>query len=178
MAANSVTQVTRQLALIVAFGLANATAITLGKVLGEGKEELAKVYAKRFIRLTILVGVIGVFIIILASQVARVTLSLSGEARSYLNLMMIVMSYFALCQAYNTTLVVGVFRAGGDTNFGLILDTVFMWGSSILLGAIAAFVLKWPIPVVYIILMSDEVIKIPITTWRYRSMIWVKNITR
>jgi Na+-driven multidrug efflux pump len=178
VAANSVTQVTRQLAMVIAFGLANATAITLGKVLGENKPELAKKYAKRFIRLTIIVGVIGAFVILGASQVAKEFLSLSGEAKSYLDFMMIVMSYFAVCQAYNTTMIVGVFRAGGDTIFGLFLDTTFLWGISILFGYIAAFILKLPIPVVYIILMSDEVIKIPVSTWRYRSMKWVKNVTR
>jgi putative MATE family efflux protein len=178
VAANSVTQVTRQLAMVVSFGLANATAITLGKALGENKTELAKRYAKRFVRLTILIGIIGSGVILGVTQIAREGLSLSGEARSYLNFMMIVMSYFALGQAYNTTLIVGVFRAGGDTRFGLFLDTATLWGCSILFGAIAAFVLKLPVPVVYVILMSDEVIKIPITTWRYLSMKWVKNITR
>ena len=51
------------------------------------------------------------------------------------------MSYFVIAQAVNTTLVVGVFRSGGDTRFGLILDVSTMWGFSILLGAVAAFFL-------------------------------------
>lgn len=178
VAANSVTQVTRQLAMVVAFGVANATAIIIGKAIGENKEALAKIYAKRFIRLTILLGIAGAVIILIVSQIARANLTLSSEAKSYLGIMMIVMSYFCIGQAYNTTMVVGVFRAGGDTRFGLFLDFTTMWGCSILLGAIAAFLLKLPIPVVYIILMSDEIIKIPITTWRYRSMKWVKNVTR
>ena len=92
--------------------------------------------------------------------------------------MMIVMTYFAIAQAYNTTMVVGVFRAGGDINFGLFLDCTTMWLGSILCGFIAAFVLKLPVSVVYIILLSDELIKIPLTTWRYKTMKWVKNVTR
>ncbi len=178
VAANSVTQVTRQLAMIVAFGVANATAIILGKALGEGKEEQAKLYAKRFIRLTLILGFIGAGIILIASQIARHSLTLSDEARDYLGIMMFVMTYFAIGQAFNTTLVVGVFRAGGDTNFGLFLDCTTMWCCSILLGALAAFVFHLPIPVVYVILMSDEVIKVPLTIWRYRSMKWVNNVTR
>lgn len=178
VAANSVTQVTRQLAMIVAFGVANATAIIIGKAIGENKEDLAKLYAKRFIRLTIILGVIGAAVILLTSQIARQHLSLSEEAQSYLGFMMFVMSYFAIGQSYNTTMVVGVFRAGGDTNFGLILDVVTMWCGSILLGALAAFVFRLPVPVVYVILMSDELFKIPLTTWRYKSMKWVKNVTR
>lgn len=178
VAANSVTQVTRQLAMVVAFGMANATAIILGKALGENKPELAKKYAHRFIKLTIILGIIGSFVILGVSQIAREYLSLSGEARYYLGIMMFVMSYFAIGQAYNTTLIVGVFRAGGDIKFGLYLDAAFLWGGSILFGFIAAFVLKLPIPVVYVILMSDEILKIPLSTARYRSMKWVKNVTR
>jgi len=178
VAANSVTQVTRQLAMVIAFGVANATAIIIGKAIGENKEELAKLYAKRFIRMTILLGFVGAFVILGVSQIAKANLTLSGEAKSYLSIMMFVMSYFAIGQAYNTTMVVGVFRAGGDIHFGVILDVVTLWGCSILLGVIAAFVLKLPVPVVYVILMSDEIIKIPLTTWRYRSMKWVRNVTR
>ena len=53
-----------------------------------------------------------------------------------------------------------------------------MWCCSILLGFIAAFVLKLSVPVVYVILMSDEIIKIPITTWRYRKYRWLRDVTR
>ena len=92
--------------------------------------------------------------------------------------MFFVMSYFVVGQAYNTTLVVGTFRSGGDTQFGLILDMSTMWGCSILFGALAAFVFHCNVPVVYMILMSDEIIKIPITWYRYKSYKWLKNVTR
>lgn len=178
VAASSVTQVTRQLAMVVAFGIANATAIIIGKAIGEQKEELAKVYAKRFIRLTLVVGVIGSLVILGVSRIAQSQMTLSQDAKYYLNIMMFVMSYFALGQAYNTTMVVGVFRAGGDTRFGLILDATTLWGCSILFGALAAFVWKLPIPLVYMIIMSDEIIKLPLTTLRYKSYKWVRNVTR
>ena len=88
------------------------------------------------------------------------------------------MAYFVVAQAYKTTMVVGIFRAGGDTRFGLILDVSTMWGCSILLGALAAFVWKWSVPAVYVLLMSDELIKVPVTTIRYRKYIWLRNVTR
>lgn len=178
VAANSVTQVTRQLAMVVAFGLSNATAIILGKAIGEEKYDKAKLYAKRFVRISIILGIIGAFIILGVSQVAGSFLSLSTEAESYLKFMMFVMSYFALGQSFNATLVVGVFRAGGDTKFGLIIDAATLWGCSIFLGYLAAFVFKLPIPIVYVLLMSDEIIKLPFTYKRYKSMKWLKNITR
>jgi putative MATE family efflux protein len=178
VAANSVAQVTRQLATVVTFGLSNATAIILGKVIGEMKFELAKIYAKKLVWLSIVCGTVGGLLILALRPFIISSMSISEQAGEYLGFMLFVMSYFALCQAYNTTMVVGVFRSGGDTKFGLFLDVSTMWGISILFGAIAAFFFHCDVAVVYVILMSDEVIKIPITTMRYKSMKWLKNVTR
>lgn len=178
VAANSVAQVARQLATVVAFGLASATAIYLGKTIGEKKYEHAKAYARRFVWLSVLMGVLGGILILAIAPFMAEAMTLSETARWYMRFMFFVMSYFVVGQAYNTTLVVGTFRSGGDTQFGLILDMSTMWGCSILFGALAAFVFHCNVPVVYMILMSDEIIKIPITWYRYKSYKWLKNVTR
>ena len=178
VAANSVAQVARQLATVVVFGVSNATAIYLGKTIGEKKYELAKVYGKKFLLLSVITGALGGCVILLAIPVATHFMVLSVQAQGYLAFMFFVMSYFTLSQAVNTTLVVGVFRSGGDTKFGLALDVSTMWGCSILLGAAAAFVFHAGVPVVYMILMSDEVIKLPITIKRFFSYKWIKDVTR
>ena len=178
VAANSVAQVARQLATVVSFGLSSATAIYLGKTIGERKFDHARAYAKRFIILSVMMGVIGGGLILIASPVVISFLSLSTTARYYLKMMFYVMSYFVIAQAFNTTMVVGIFRSGGDTKFGLIMDVSTMWGCSILLGVLAAFVLRWSVPAVYVLLMSDELIKVPITLIRYRSFKWLKDVTR
>lgn len=178
VAANSVAQVARQLATVVAFGLSSATAIYLGKTIGERKLEQAKAYAKQFLFLSVLRGAIGGVLILAAIPVVNSTMSLTPAAQEYLKVMFIVMSYFVIGQSYNSTMVVGVFRSGGDTRFGLALDMSTMWGCSILFGFLAAFVFKCSVPVVYIILMSDEIIKIPITTWRYLKYKWLQDVTR
>ena len=178
VAANSVAQVARQLATVVAFGLSSATAIYLGKTIGEKKFEHAKAYAHRFLLLSVVMGAIGGVIILVAAPVTAALLSLTPAAKSYLKFMFFVMSYFVIAQSFNTTMVVGTFRSGGDTRFGLIMDVATMWGCSILFGFLAAFVFHCGVPVVYIILMSDELIKVPITWIRYRSYKWLKDVTR
>lgn len=178
VAANSVAQVARQLATVISFGLASATAIVVGKAIGEEKYEEAKQYASLFVKLSIYAGIGGAIVILCAGPIAISNLTLTDTAKTYLTMMMFVMSYFVIGQSYNTTQVVGVFRAGGDTKFGLALDVLTMWCFSIAIGAFAAFKLHLPIIVVYMILMSDEVIKIPFTTWRYKSKKWLKNVTR
>lgn len=178
VAANSVAQVARQLATVVAFGLSSATAIYLGKTIGEKKFEHAKAYANRFLWLSVIMGALGGGLILAASPVAAAALSLSVEAKGYLKFMFFIMSYFVVAQSFNTTMVVGTFRSGGDTRFGLIMDVSTMWGGSILFGWLAAFVFKYSVPVVYMILMCDELIKVPITWIRYKSFKWLKDVTR
>lgn len=117
-------------------------------------------------------------VVLAVGPVAKSILNLSAEAEGYLTVMMLVMAYFVVAQAFNTTMVVGIFRAGGDTRFGLALDVSTMWGCSILISAICAFWLKWSVPLVYVVLMSDEIIKLPLTMWRYRSRKWLRNVTR
>ena len=178
VAANSVAQVARQLATVVVFGISNATAIYLGKTIGERQILHARAYAKRFVGLSLLLGMIGGGIILLAAPVAGANLELTEQAKQYMNFMFFVMSYFTIAQSVNTTMVVGVFRSGGGTRPGLIMDVSTMWGCSILIGAVAAFVLHASVPVVYVILMSDELIKIPICVYRYRTYKWLNNVTR
>lgn len=178
VAANSVAQMARQMATVVVFGVANATAIYLGKTIGEKKYELAKVYGKKFVWLSVITGALGGGVILLVAPILKQVMVLSPEAQSYLMFMFFVMSYFTLCQSVNSTIIVGVLRSGGDTKYGLIIDIGGMWCISILFGALAAFVFHASVPVVYIILMSDEVIKIPLSVGRFLSYKWIRNITR
>ena len=95
-----------------------------------------------------------------------------------LKYMLYINSYYVMGAAVNTTLIAGVFRAGGDSRFGLICDTVDMWCYAGPLGFIAAFVLKLPVLVVYFLLCTDEFVKWPWVIKHYLSKKWLKNITR
>lgn len=178
VAANSVAQVVRQLAMVVTFGVANATAIMLGKAIGEGKSDYARVYSVRFLKITVVLGICGAALILGISPVIKMFMTLGDEAVAHLDFMMLVMSYFVIMSGINTVMIVGIFRAGGDTKFGLILDSGTLWGVAILFGFMAAFWWKLPVAAVYAILTCDEIIKIPFTIKRYRSYKWLKNVTR
>lgn len=179
VSANSVAQTTRQLAMVVGLGISNATAVLLGKAIGEGKMEEAESNSKRFIALSLIFGALGAVIVLCVIPAAPLFLSdFSEEALSYLTVMLIVMSYFCIAQCLNTTLVVGVFRSGGDARFGVCVDVGVMWCITIPFAALAAFIFKWDVRIVYAILMSDELIKIIPIMLRYRSKKWLRNVTR
>ena len=104
--------------------------------------------------------------------------SLSETAHGYLKGMLLINSYYIMGAAVNTMLIAGIFRAGGDSRFGFICDTIDMWVYAVPLGFIAAFVLKLPVMAVYFLLCTDEFVKWPWVIGHYRSMKWLKNITR
>ena len=177
-AANSVAQVMRQLAMVICFGLANATAIMIGKSIGEGKMNQAKEYGRRFKNLSLVLGVCGAVIVLIIRPVVMNFMTVSDEAVTYMGMMTLVIAYYVVCQAFNTTMIVGVFRAGGDTKYGLFADTSTLWFGSILFGFLAAYVFKLSVTAVYIIVMCDEALKIPLCLYRYYSYKWLKNVTR
>ncbi len=177
-AAYSVAQVARQLALVVCFGIANAAAIMIGKAIGEGNMEVAREYGKRFSVLSLIMGAVGGLMILIIRPSLMSFMSVSELSRYYMGVMLYVISYYVVAQAVNTTMIVGVFRAGGDTKFGLMIDVGIMWGVSILCGFIAGYVLKLSVEAVIVILLSDEVIKLPLTIKRYRKYKWLNNVTR
>lgn len=178
VAANSVAQVIRQLAMVIAFGVSSAAAIMIGKAIGEGNRADAEDYGRKFVLLSVATGFLGTIIVLISRPIVLTALVLTPEAQKYLSFMMYIMSYFVIGQSINSTIVVGICRSGGDTKFGLVLDMVFMWGVAILGGFLSAFVLQLGVYITYIVLLSDEVIKLPITLWRYRSKKWLKDVTR
>lgn len=178
VAANSVAQVVRQLAMVVTFGAANAAAVVLGKTIGEGRQEDAKIYSVRFLKLTLALGLAGAAMILLISPVICDFMTLGAEAEGYLKGMMYIMSYFVIASGFSVVMIVGIFRAGGDTKFGLALDCGALWCVAIPLGAFAAFWLRLPVIAVYVILTCDELIKLPFSFVRYKSYKWLRNVTR
>jgi len=178
IAANSVAQVARQLSMVVVFGIATATAIMLGKAIGENKKELAQFYASESIKVALVGGVVGGLLIFIFTPFMISGLGFQGETAVYTKYFLHMMSYYVIGQALNSVWIVGIFRAGGDTIFGMVLDLTAMWMGSILFGALAAFVFKWSIPVVYFILLADELLKLPFSAIRYKQKKWLKNVTR
>ncbi len=178
VAANSIVQVTRRLSTVVSFGIASATAIILGKTIGENKLKKAKQYSRKFIKISLMAGLMASAVVLIVRPIAMNVMNLEVEAREYLSFMMLVMAYFVIAQAFNTEMIVGIFRSGGDTKYGLMVDVTTLWCGAIVLGYIAAFVLKLSVPIVYMILLCDEILKIPFCIYRYRSGKWLKNVTR
>ena len=178
VAANSLVIVVRNIGSVFCFAIASAGTILLGQIMGKGDLEKSKKYASRMLRLTVITGALGGVIVLAVTPFVLKFASLNETAMHYLKYMLLINSYYIMGAAVNTALIAGVFRAGGDTKFGLICDTVDMWVYAVPLGFFAAFVLKLPVLWVYFLLCTDEFVKWPWVLHHYRKGEWAKNITR
>lgn len=178
VAANSLVTVVRNFGTVFCFGVASAGGILVGNVLGENKIEKARDYTSQVMKLTILTGIAGGLVVLAITPLVMRFADLSETAMGYLKVMLLINSYYVIGIAVNTTLIAGIFRAGGDSRFGCICDGITMWCYAVPLGFFAAFVLKLPVLWVYFLLCTDEFAKWPAVIRRYRSGKWLKNITR
>lgn len=178
VAANSVVNVLRNLGTILCFGLAYGGAILIGKHMGANELDLAKRNASRLIKITSLSGIFGALLMLCSQPLLKIFADLTPLAASYMNYILVITSLSVIGAAANTVMICGVFRAGGDAKFGFIIDTIAMWGVSIPLGLIAAFVLKLHPLIVYTIIYLDEFEKIGFIIYHYKTGKWLKNITR
>ncbi len=178
VAANSFVIVVRNFGTILCFGMASAGGILLGNIIGENKLEEAREGAKKLMKLTVITGAIGGLIILASMPLVLNYASLSEQAMHYLKYMLFINTYYVMGAAVNTTLIAGVFRAGGDSRFGFICDTIDMWCYAVPLGFIAAFALRLPVMWVYFLLCTDEFVKWPWVLKHYKSGKWLNNITR
>ena len=177
VAAHSVAAVIQSIATVACCGLAEAGSILLGKELGAGEFENAKMHANLLVKCTVLFGLIGCAAMLLSEEIVTQMIVLTPEAQQYLSVMYKILSVNAIFVAITYTMLCGVFPAGGDTRYGLILDGCVMW-SLVVLGSIAAFVLELDPIIVFAVLSVDELTKTPLVLLRYKKGTWIRNITR
>ena len=178
VAANSIASIVRTMVASLCWGIASAVGIVLGQLLGKGELEEAKRLGGKYVRLSIWIGIGSGIVILILIPVVLSVITLTPIAQRYLKWMLLMAAYYIIGNSLNSTIISGIFPAGGDTRFGMICDLVTLWCVIVPLGMLFAFVIKAPVLVVAFILTLDEFIKIPAVYKHYVKYGWVRNITR
>ena len=177
-AANSLSQVVRNLALCFTRGLAGGASIIIGYELGSGNLERARVYGFRLSVLSLLCGVFTSLLVLLSIPLAPLTVSLTAEAIKDFQEISLILAIYVIGASFNSVVINGMFASGGDTLFDCYSIIVMMWLLAIPLAYLGTFHLSWPVWAVYSCTCLDEVGKIPWTIIHYRKMKWLKDLTR
>ena len=103
---------------------------------------------------------------------------MTETALSYLSIFVIMTTWRLVGEGINTCLICGCFRGGGDSRFGMIVDSIFMWLVAVPATFLAAYVFKLPPVWVYFVMTLDEFEKMPVVFIHYFRKKWLTNITR
>lgn len=176
-AAITVAKSIEDLTCVAVHGMCSACAVMIGSYIGQGKFDLAKACARYHIVLTTAISlVIGGSLFFLKGPI----MSLFGVSESVrADSMAVIMIYGAEMALRNIPLmfVVGTFRAGGDTKYGLIVDTLSAYLIGIPLTAAAGLVFHMSVPFTYAVMyFVEDIFKVIVYGRHFLSDKWIQPV--
>jgi len=168
-----------QIAFVFFVGICHACSIMTGKTIGEGNEDGAYKLAKKFVVMTPIIGIVTGTIL---ASVRNPLLSLLNiETQAAFDLASTLIVIYCLWLPFRNipyTLIVGTFRAGGDTKVGIAYDMIslYLLGAPVVvyLGLIAKVNFEYLILAMY---LCEDIPKIAMSLYRFKSKKWIRNLT-
>lgn len=170
-------------ATVACFGIAGASAVLIGKSIGEGQSK-EQVYNLSSCLLTLSAWNGVVISLILAILLPSFLIpylyplfKLSAQAAHIAVTMCVIYLCVMPMRAFDVTNITGVLRAGGDARMAAVLDLCPLWLAAIPLTALAALVLHVPVSLVCLATQAENFFKMPLGVFRLRSRKWINDIT-
>ena len=184
LAANAVMGNLNRLFLVVCFGLGAATAVIVGKAIGEGKtkDEVLSL-SQALLWFAVLVGgAVGLAALVLVPTlfvpVIFPMFKLFGESSAIAAAMAVAGFATIPLHAYAISAVTGVLRAGGDVAYATALDLLPQWVICLPITALCALVLKSGYWSIAIAIQVECIVKVPFCIRRVRGGTWIHDVTR
>ena len=184
LAANAVMGNLNRLFLVVCFGLGAATAVIVGKAIGEGKtkEEVMSLSQALLWFAVFVGGAVGLAALALVPALFVPTVfpmfKLFGQSAAIATAMAVTAFAAIPLHAYAISAITGVLRAGGDVAYSTALDLAPQWLLCLPLTALCALILKtgaWPIAIA---IQVESIVKFPLCARRIRGGKWIHDVTR
>lgn len=178
IAANSVATTLYQVLKVAAIGSSAASAVMIGKSIGQGKTlEKIKEYSRTLQLIYVGVGITtSVLLFFLRTPIIGLY-NISNEASSLANGFLLVLCITCIGTAYQMPTNTGIVRGGGDSKFVLKLDIVAIWCIVLPLSFCAAFIWHWHPIAVIACLNADQVFKCIPVFIKANSYNWIKKVT-
>lgn len=168
-----------QVAFVFFVGVCHACSIMTGKTIGEGKESEAYKLAKRFVIMTPIVGLVTGSVLAACREPLLSLLSIETQgAFDLASRLILIYCLWLPIRNIPYTLIVGTFRAGGDTKIGIVYDCISMYLIAvpliIYLGMFAKVEFHYLLIAMY---LGEDLLKTILSLHRFRSKKWIKNLT-
>ncbi len=158
------------------FGMFHAGSILIGNSIGAARYQQAFAYGKfmLFFQLPMALGAgLG---LILCRHFILGFYNISTAAYDNAFYLMLTTGLIFWAKTTNFTTVVSVFRGGGDTKFGFLMDLSAVWCIGVPMAFTGAFVLGWPVYGVMALIALEEMFKLIIGLPRFFSKKWIKSL--
>jgi len=160
------------------FGVASSALIMIGQKIGEQDYDTARLYCRRFSLLSVLIGLCMGVLQAWLSPLFVGLFKVSGSIAEAARYCLYINAIFFPLRSYDTTLIVGILRSGGDTRFSMINELSAVWMIGIPMAFLSCVVLKWPIWYVYALTALEEVAKGVAGFFRVKSGKWMNDLSR
>ena len=167
-----------RLLLVFFHGGGNAAGIMIGKLVGGGDYDKAYNTAKKLVVLNMIFSLCISLIFVAVRPLTLLPYKVTPEIRQETLNILILTAVLMNIKALTFFLIVGVFRNGGATRNAAFIDIGSMWLIGVPIVVFCGLVLKVPLFYLYILMMTEEVVKIAVSVPYFFSRKWIKNLVR
>jgi len=178
-AAITVVKSIEDLTCVAIFGLGSSCAVMIGSMIGQGDIDGAKRCARYHLILTAaLSAVLGLGLIALRGVILSL-FGVSATVRADASAVMMIFGLELVAHNLPYMMVCGVFRAGGDTRTGLIVDIFSAYLIGIPITAAAGLLLHLSVPATYLIMyLVEDVFKVFVYGRHALSGKWIRPVVQ
>ena len=177
IAASQIASSTGNFFIVTAVCVAIGSSIMIGNELGADNIKKAIHYSKKFAILVTLVGAIFGLLLIISIPGLIKLFSVSDQLMPDIKKIFVIMGILMALKTFNTFIIIGVLRSGGDTKYALFLEMGCMWIVSLPLTFFAAYK-GLPIYILVGLTYTEEVVKFIFGLPRAISKKWAQNLVK
>ena len=178
LAAMNIAQSVDKIVSVAMIGIGSAAGIIIGNTIGSGDIEKVHDYAKKSWWFSIFAGVaIGLLTLTLAFVAPSFFKEASAEAQHTATILLLLFAVTAVLRNVCFMAVIGILRAGGDTTFCMIWETLAIWLVSVPLVMLGGLVFHWNIFILYVLGNVSELIKVILFGLRAKSNKWLRFVS-
>ncbi|MDR1600735.1 MAG: MATE family efflux transporter [Oscillospiraceae bacterium] len=177
--ANTVTTGLMELGRVFSSSLTIGACVMIGMTVGQKDYRKTREYSNTIQVLFVFVGcVMALMVYLLRGPYASLYGNISDEARRLANTLISIGALTLIGTTYHASCFIGINRGAGDSRFVFVVDMICGWLVVLPLSALAAFVWRWPLPMVFLCIYIDQCFKWLIAFIRLRGNKWIRNVTR
>ena len=176
LAGMSLTGAVQGLTMGALSGLSQAAGILIGKRLGCKEYDSAYEDSKKLCGLGVAGSLVFTLLLILIRNPYVQMFNVSGDVRGIGADILAAFAILMPVKVQNMILGGGIIRSGGKTKYVMMIDMMGTWLIGVPLAMLTGLYLKLPVIWVYFILSQEELIRLIVSVFMFRSRKWMHTL--